>query len=214
VQAIGLPSLPAQGGRFVVLSLAAMAACLATGGMLAAAGRSVWRVVAAVAVVLLVGWALPRAVTVPGLEATRGDWSSLPGAVCAALAGTCLVAAGLAGQLPRPPVRALATALAVLTVSAPGVWALLVALGPGPAGGEESLAAAHVHGHVHPVVNEQAIQFRAGSGRRGGHYVIAVPAPPRRPPLELELVVAAALVFASGAVRHLGRRSGLAGRPA
>jgi hypothetical protein len=212
VQAIGLPSLPAQGGRFVVLSLAAMAACLATGATLAAAGRSVWRVVAAVAAVLLVGWALPRVVTVPGLEATRGDWSSLPGAVCAALAGTCLVAAGLAGQLPRPPARALATALALLTVSAPGVWALLVALGPGPAGGEGSLAAAHVHGHVHAVVDEQAIQFRPGP--KGGHYVIAVPAPPRRPPLELELVVAAALLFACGAVRHLGRRSGLAGRPA
>jgi hypothetical protein len=104
----------------------------------------------------------------------------------------------------------LAIALAVLVVSAPGVWVLLVSLGPGPVGGEQSLAAAHVHGHVHPVVDEQAIEFRAGT--RGGHYVIAVPAPPRRPPLELELMIAAALVFTSGAVRHLGRRSALHGR--
>ena len=214
VQAIGVSSVLAEGGHFVGLSLAAMAACLALGATLAAApagaARPVWRTVAAAAVVVLVGWALPRAFTVPGLQEARGEWGAMPGAVCAVLAGVCLVAAGLAGRLTPPPARALATALALLVVLSPGVWVLLVALGPGPAGGEQSLAAGHVHGRLHPAANEQVIEFRAGSGRKGGHYVIAVPAPLRRPPVGL--VVAAALVFTAGAVRHLGRRSGLGRR--
>jgi hypothetical protein len=201
VQAIGLPALEAQGGRFVVLSLAAMAACLATGVALAAAGRWVWRIVAALAVVVLAGWALPRVVAVPGLVVT-GDL----GAVSAALAVACLAAAGLAVRPGRPPARALATALAVVAVFGPGAWVALVALGPGVVGGERSLAAGPVHGRAHSAYGEESIEFRPGSGRQGGRYVIAVPAPARRTAGELVLVVVAALAFSFGAVRHLGRR--------
>ena len=212
VHAIGLPSLLVQGGRFVVFSLAVMAGCLVLGMTLAVApagaSRPMWRLVAALAVVVLAGWALSHAFAVPGLEAARGRWTALPGAVCAALAAACLVAAGLAARPSLPPARALATALAVVAAFAPGVWIALVALGPGVVGGEQTLASGHVHGQVHSAqFGEAAIEYRAGSGRDGGRYVVAVRTPARRAPGELGLVVAMALTFTSGAVGRLRRRS-------
>ena len=80
----------------------------------------------------------------------------------------------------RPAARALATAAAVLVAMAAGRLAsVLVALGPGAAGGEQALAAgAHVHaGHRRP---RTAIEYQPGSGREGGHYVVSV-ASPRAP---------------------------------
>ena len=212
VQAIGLPSLQVHGGRFVVLSLAVMAGCLVLGVTLvvapAGASRPVWRMVGALAVVVLAGWALPHAFAVPGLETAKGRWAAPPGAICAALAAACLAVAGLARRPGRPSVRTLATALAVLAAFGPGVWIVLVALGPGVVGGERTLAAGHVHGQVHSAqFGEAAIKYRAGSGRDGGRYVVAVRVPARRAPGELVLVVATALVFTSGAVGRLRRRS-------
>jgi hypothetical protein len=225
MQAIGLPPLLVHGGRFVVLSLAAMAACLVLGVALAvvpaSASRAVWRLVAATGVVVLAGWALPRAYAVPGLETARGHWTALPGAVCAALAVGGLLAGGLAGRPRLPSARALATALAVLAAFGPGVWVVLVALGPGVVGGEKTLAAGHVHGQAHSAqFGEAAIKFRAGSGREGGRYVVAVQAPARRGPGELVLVVAMTMLFTSSTVGRLRSRSapvarlGLGGEPA
>jgi len=171
--------------------------------------------------VVLAGWALPRAYAVPGLETARGHWTALPGGVCAALAAGCLLAAVLAGRTRRPSARALATALALLAAFGPGVWVVLVALGPGIVGGEQTLAAGHVHGQVHSAqFGEAAIQYRAGSGREGGRYVVAVQAPARRGPGELVLVVAMTLLFTSSTVGRLRGRSapvarfGLGGEPA
>jgi hypothetical protein len=230
VQAIELPSLFAQGGQFAVLSMAAMAVCTALGVALTAApadaAAPLWRLVAATAVVVLAGWALPRAFTVPGLEpdgyggaAVTGAlhrWASPAGTACAVPAVVCLAAAGLAGAAgrpARPAARTLATVLAVLVAVGPGVWVALVALGPGAVGGEQSLAQGHVHshaGHSASVIPE-AIQFRQGSGRDGGHYLVAVTPPARQTPIALGLIALAALAFSAGAVDHLRRRGGPGG---
>src|SRR5215203_50624 len=81
IQTIELPSLAAQGRGLVALSLAAMAVCVGLGWTLAAApeeaGERLWRVIAAVAVVALAGWAVPRAVAVPALDGTQGAWTSM-----------------------------------------------------------------------------------------------------------------------------------------
>jgi hypothetical protein len=225
VQAIELPSLFTQGGQFAVLSMVVMAAWTALAVALAAApadaGTALWRLVAAAAVLVLAGWALPRAVTVPGLEqdgyggaavvSAWQKWATPGGGVCAALATVCLLTAGRARRPALPAARALATALAVLAVLGPGVWVALVALGPGAVGGEQSLAQGHVHshaGHAAGVVPE-AIQYRPGTGPAGGRYVVAVTTPAHHTPLEIGLIGAAALMFTAGAVTHLRRRSAL-----
>jgi hypothetical protein len=230
VQAIELPSLLTRGGQFALMSMATAFVCVGLGLAMAAApadaGASLWRLAAATAVVVLAGWALPRAFTVPGLEqdgyggaAVVGAlerWASMPGAISAALAIVCLVLAGVAGRPARPAARVLATALAVLAVLGPGVWVALVALGPGAVGGEQSLAEGHVHshaGHSAGVVPE-AIEYRPGTGRAGGHYVVAVTPPARHTPLELGFIGAAALMFTAGAVDHLRRRSAPQAPPA
>ena len=223
VQAIELPSLFAQGGQFALASMMAMAACTSLGVALAAApaaaARALWRLVAAAAVLVLTGWALPRAVTIPGLEqdgyggaaivSAADKWVTPAGTVCAGLALASLLVAGMARRPARPTLRALATALAVLVTLGPGVWVALVALGPGAVGGEQSLAEGHVHshaGHAAGVIPE-AIQYRPGSGRRGGHYLVAVTPPARQTPIGIGLIGAAALMFSAGAVSHLHRRS-------
>src|SRR3954462_12929259 len=169
VQAIGLRSVFVEGWRFAVLSLAAMVMCVGLGLVLAAAPAAaagpVWRLVASASVVVLAGWALPRAFTVPGLDETRGEWASVPGSVCGGLAAACLAAAGLAGRPTRPAARALATALAVMVALAPGVWVLLRGLGPGAAGGGQSLATGRVHGHDHSsAAVPEAIRYRRAPG--------------------------------------------------
>jgi len=229
VQAIELPSLFAQGGQFAVLSMAAMAVCIGLGLVLTAApagaARPLWRLVATAAILVLAGWALPRAFTVPGLEpdgcggqalvSALDRLASMPGAVCAALAIACLVIAGVAGRPDRPAARALATALAVLATVGPGVWVGFVALGPGAVGGEQALAAGHVHSHAghSAAALPEAIEYRPGSGRAGGHYLVAVTPPARPTPLRLGLVLAATLAFTVSAVGHL-RRRGTPGAPA
>ena len=99
VQAIGLPYLLAQGTQLAVLSMAAMAVCVGLGLSLAAASagaaRQLWRAVAAADLLVLAGWAAPRAVRRPGhRRRPRRSGRPLPGAVSAALAAVCLVRRG------------------------------------------------------------------------------------------------------------------------
>jgi hypothetical protein len=208
VQAIDLPVLLVQGGRFAALSIAAMALCVGLGLALAAAparaARQLFRLVAAAAVLVLAGWAVPRAVAIPGLAHHQGHWTALPGAACATLAAACLVLAVVAVP-PRPSARGLASAVAVLVALAPGVGALLVALGPGLSGGETSLAAG-VHLHAHGGLDESLIRFEPIAGGHGGHYVYRTAGPPQRTALGVALVAAAAFVFLYGAVGCLHRR--------
>jgi len=223
VQAIQLPSLFAQGGQFAALSIAAMTACIGLGLALtaapAAAAGPLWRLVTGATVVVLAAWASRHAFALPGLEedgyggravvGTLHKWASMPGAISAGLAAVCLLVAGFARRPARPAARALATALAVLAAVGPGVWVGLVAVGPGAVGGEQSLAAGHVHshaGHSGAAVPE-AIAYRPGSGRAGGHYLVAVSPPARHTALGLALLVGVALVFTASAVGHLRRRS-------
>jgi hypothetical protein len=208
VQALELPLLMVQGRQFAVLLIAAIALCLGLGLALAAApaasARQLWRLVAAAAVLVLAGWAVPRAFAVPGLAHHQGHWTALPGAACAALAAACLVLAVVAVP-PRRAARGLATALAVLVALAPGAGALLVALGPGLSGGETSLAAG-VHLHAHAGLDEALIRFQPIAGGHGGHYVYLITAPPRHTALGVALAVAATFVFLCGAVGCLRRR--------
>jgi hypothetical protein len=210
VQAIDLPLLSAQGGRFAVLSIAAIALCVGLGLALAAApadaARQLWRLVAAAAVLVLAGWAAPRAFAVPGLAHHQGHWTAPAGAACAVPAAGCLVLAVFAVPVSlRRSARGLATAVVVLVALAPGAGTLLVALGPGLQGGETSLAAG-VHVHSHAGLDESQIRFEPIAGGRGGHYVYRTAAPPHRTAVGVALVVAAAFVFAYGAVGCLRRR--------
>jgi hypothetical protein len=213
VQAVGLALLFAQGRLLGVVSLTAMTLCLALGWTLAAApdraSRQLWRLVAVTATLVLAGWAAPRALAVPGLPGSHGRWMAMPGAASAALAGVALALALVAARPTRASARGLVTATALLAAMAPGTGVLLVAAAPGPPGGEAALAAG---GHVHatasrmPTLRMPKLRLQPGSGRHGGRYVIAAP-PPRRTALDVALVAAAALVFASGAIGCLRRRS-------
>jgi len=205
VQAIELPALAAE-VELAVLSLAAIALCVGAGlALVAASARAaarVWRPVAATAVLVLAGWALPHAVSLPRTAGARGDWAAMPGVACAGLAAACLVAAVAAVPPSRAALPGLATALAVIVALGPGFGALLVAAGPGPRGGEAAIAAG---AHAHAVPSGDDIRRRPGP--TGNHYVTRVPARPHAPPLGIALVVAAAGIFAGGAVGYLRRRS-------
>lgn len=211
VQSIELPSLLGKGAQPVVLSAVAAALCVGLGTALAAApgstSRELWRAVAAVATLVLAGWAAPRAVALPHLAGSRGDWASMPGLACGMAAAACLVLAVAATATSggvRAAARGLATALAVLVVLAPGAGALTVALGPGPAGGENAIAA-DVHVHAHSTAPEPDIRLQRGPN--GNHSVTAVARPPHAPAVGVALVVAAAFAFLCGAVGYLRRRS-------
>jgi hypothetical protein len=210
VQAIDLPLVLVQGWQFAVLSIAAIALCVGLGLALAAGpadgARRLWRRAAGAAVLVLAGWAVPRAVTVPGLAHHEGHWNAGSGAACAALAAACLVLAVVAAPVSlRRSARGLATALVVLVALAPGAGALLVALGPGLSGGEISLAAG-VHFHAHAGLEEAQIRFEPIAGGRGGHYVYRTDAPAQQTAVGVALVVAAAFVFLYGAVGCLRHR--------
>lgn len=225
VQAIELPSLFVQGRQLAVLSMAAMALCVALGWALAAgsaaAGPRLWRVVAATAVLVIAGWAASRAFAIPGIDGARGHWTAIPALICGALGAVCLALAVAASPPTRAAVRGLATASAVLVALAPAAGIALVGLGPGTAGGETVLASGgHIHSHGSP---EASIVFQPIAGGHGGHYVYrALPAPHPTAP-GLALIFAMAGVFTSAAVASLRGRSaplhhaplsGAAGRPA
>ena len=217
VQALGLPSLFVTGRQFGVLSMAAMTLCIALGWALAAApadsSRRLWRLVAATAVLVLAGWAVPRLFAVPGLAfqsdhqttTLNGGSKLTPADASAALGAVCLVLSVVALRPTRAALRGLATAVAVLAAMSPAVAAVFVALGPGTLGGETALGTgAHHHGHAS---FENAIQFRAGSGLHGSHFVVAVTPQPHQSVFSVALMVSLALVFVYGAVAYLRRRS-------
>src|SRR4051794_1329888 len=87
-QAVGLPALLSQGRQQALLSMAAIVLCVGAGWALALApekaARHVWRVVAATGVLVIAGWAAPRAFPVPGLVKAQGHWATLPGAALGA----------------------------------------------------------------------------------------------------------------------------------
>ena len=213
VQALGLATLFAQSRLLGVLSLTAMTLCIALGWTLAAAperaSRQLWRLVAVTAVLVLAGWAAPRAFAVPELPLSRGRWTAMPGAASAALAAVALALALVAARPTRASARGLVTAAALLAAMAPGTGVLLVAAAPGPPGGEAALAAGtHVHATASRMrmLRMPKLRHQPGSGRDGGRYVIAATSP-RRGALDVALIAAAALVFASGAIACLRRRS-------
>jgi hypothetical protein len=216
VQALGLPSLFVKGRQFGVLSMAAMTLCVALGWALAAApadsSRRLWRAVAAAAVLVLAGWAVPRLFAVPGLAfatdhgtTTVGNGGGLtPADASAALGAVCLVLSVVALRPTRAALRGLVTAVAVLAAMSPALAALFVAIGPGTLGGETTLGTgAHHHGHAS---FENAIQFRAGSGLHGSHFVVAVTPQPHQTVFGVALMVGLALLFVYGAVVYLRRR--------
>jgi hypothetical protein len=208
LQAIELPSLLVQGGWPVLPSAAATAVCLGLclALVVAPAGvsRQVWRVVAATAALILAGWALPHSFALPDLAEAPGDWAAMPGVACAAAGVTCLALAAAAVRPGRATTRGLATALAVLVAGAPGIGALLVAVGPGPAGGEAALAA-DVHVHAHLTAPESDIRFRPAPN--GNHYLTSVAVPVHPPATGVALLAAAALVLVGGGIAHLLSRS-------
>jgi len=205
VQAIELPFVLSRGAQPAVLSIAGMALCVALALALAAApggaSRQVWRAVAAMAALVLATWAVPHAVGLPQVPAARGHWTSMPGAACAAAAAACLL---LAAAAARPTMRGVATAMAVLAALAPGTGALLVALGPGPPGGEAAIASGV---HAHAASNGVEPNIRAQPGANGTHFVTVVRAPPRPPAVAVALVVAAGVILVLGAVGCLHRRT-------
>ncbi len=218
VQALGLPSLFVTGRQFGVLSMAAMTLCIALGWALAAApadsSRRLWRLVAATAVLVLAGWAVPRLFAVPGLAfqsdhqtTTLSGGSKLtPADASAALGAVCLVLSVVALRPTRAALRGLATAVAVLAAMSPAVAAVFVAVGPGTLGGETTLGTgSHHHGHAS---FENAIQFRAGSGLHGSHFVVAVTPQPHQTVFGVVLMVGLALLFVYGAIAYLRRRIG------
>src|SRR4051794_15360005 len=213
VQALGLASLFAQSRALGVLSLTAMTVCTALGWTLAAApdraSRPLWRLVALTAALVLAGWAASHALAVPGVLGSQGRWTAMPGAASAALAGVALTLALVAACPTRAAARGLVTAAALLAAMAPRTGVLLVATAPGPPGGEAALAAGnHVHARASRMrmFRMPKLHFQPGSGRHGGRYVISANSP-RRGALDVALIAAAALVFASGAIACLRRRS-------
>jgi hypothetical protein len=206
VEAIELPSLWGQGRPFA-LAMAAMVLCIVVAFAPAAApahaSRPLWRTVAAVAVVVLAGWAVPRAVALPDTADARGAWTSMPGAACAALAAVSLMLAAAAGRPTRATAGGLATAVALVLAIGPLVGALLVAVEPGPPGGESAIIA-DVHVHAHLTTGESDIVFRPG--RSGNHYLTPVATPPRPPAIGVALVAGVAFAFVLGAIGQLRRR--------
>jgi hypothetical protein len=212
LQAIELPSLFVQGKQLAVLSLAGMGLCIVLGWSLAAApagaARQVWRVVAGAGALVLAGWAVPHVFAIPGVASDQGHWATMPGLASGVLGAVCLTLAVVAVPPTRAQVRGLATGLAVLLAIAPVVGVLLVALGPGTVGGETVLASG---GHVHSLHShgspENSIVFQPYPGGHGGHYVFKTTAVPHHTPFGIALIVAAAFVFAYGAVAYLRRRT-------
>ena len=179
-----------------MLSIAVTLALAATP---AHASRQLWRVAAATDLLVLAGWAVPRAASLPDTSSSLGAWASMPGAACATLAAVGLVLAAVA---MRPTARGLATAAALLLAIGPGAGALLVAVEPGPPGGEAAITA-DVHVHQHLTTGETDILFRP---TKGNHYVTPITTPPNAPAVGVALVVAFAFTFVAGAIAHLRRR--------
>ena len=208
VQVIALPPVFSHGTHFAVLAMAATALCAGLGLALAAApadtGPRLWRRVAAADVLVLAGWAVPHAVAVPGMTGAQGDWTAIPGGVSAVLAAGCLALAVGAARPTKAAVRGLLTAGALVVALAAPAGALLVALGPGTAGGETVLAGG---AHVHSRADAPQPEFVARPDGSGARLVNRVNTPVRQTALGALGAAAAAFLFTFCAIDHLRRRS-------
>jgi copper transport protein len=210
LQAIELPYNLAQARQVAALSGLALVACavLAVALTVARAGAAApaWGAVAAIGAVALGGWALTRAIALPGLAGGVGRWAELPGLATAGLGLACLglAAAGSGVRPSRAAAAALAKACALAAALMPAAGATLVALGPGPGAGEGTFAGgAEAHVHLHGGAG--AAGFRPGFGGHAGNYIYPNAIPPQLPPWALALVVGAAVLFvylAAGALRR------------
>lgn len=225
VQVIELPWTLAQARHLGVLSGALVVACLVLAAGLAAArdagAAAPWRAVAALGGAVVAAWVATRAVAVPGLAATTGRWTAAPGLAACALAAGCvaLAAAGSGARPTRAAARGVAAAAAVTLALAPAVGATLVALAPGPTGGERTISGEQApHVHLHGAAAQAA--FRPGFGGHAGHYVYPNARSPQLPPWGLAVAVGLAVGFtylAAGALRRrvagarVARAAGAAG---
>ena len=209
VQVIELPYNLAQARQVAALSVLALAACLGLAAALAGGGgRAPWAAAAAIGAIVLGGWAASRALAVPGLAAGAGHWTSTPGLASAALGLACVVlaAAGSGLRPSRAAAAGVVKALALVAVLAPAAGIVLVALGPGPSGGETTIAEG-TEGHVHLHGAGAAVTFRPGFGGHAGHYVYPNALPPHLPPWALALAVGTAALLTYLAAAMLRRRS-------
>ena len=219
VLAIELPWTLAQARHLGVLSALAIATCLGLATALTVARGATapapWRAVAALGGAVLAVWVATRAIAVPGLAATAGHWTTVPGLAACALAAGCLAIAAVgSGARPgRETARGVAAAVAIALALAPGAGALLAALGPGPAGGEQAIAGGGTaHVHVHAAGAQAA--FRPGCGGHAGHYISPNARPPQLPSWAMALLVGGAVGFAYLAAGALARRRVDGGRRA
>jgi copper transport protein len=212
VQVIELPSGLAQGRHVGVLSALLIGVYVAVARVLACgsetSGGAAWQAAAAVGGLVVAGWAVTRAVAVPGLAAGHGQWTTAPGLASAALGATCVVlaAAGRGARPSRGHALTLVKAAALVAALGPAAGALLVALGPGPRGGESTISgAAEGHPHVHAAPG--AVTYRPGFGGHAGHYVYPNAVSPHLPGWALALAVGVAALLTYMAVAALRSQS-------
>ena len=200
--------------------MAAMALCVASAGRSPRRRRaprgSCGALVAVTAVLVLAGWAAPRAFAVPGLTPARGHWTAMPGAACAALAAVGARAGGRrrpshAGVGARPGHRGGPAARAGARRRRAARRA-----GAGPAGRRDGARRRRARPRDGLAFEMLRSKFRRqpGSGRDGGHYVDRGDlAAPRQTPLEVALIAAAALIFIYGAVGSCAGAAHASGAP-
>jgi hypothetical protein len=174
----------------------------------------------ALGVLTAVGWAVTRAVAVPGVAEDAGHWTSAPGLPAAGL-GVALAVLGTAGLGERDAgaprgerrssrVRAALRAAAVGVALVPAPAIAFAALGPAPVH-HHGTAPASVAAHpVHAAAVDPtaaAARFRPGFGGHAGRYVYANARRPHLPRWALTLALAAAAASVSLAGGTLRRRA-------
>ncbi|HTN23305.1 MAG TPA: hypothetical protein VL120_04925, partial [Solirubrobacteraceae bacterium] len=212
VQVVEFPYTVAQARHLAVLSGLLAALCVALAAALAAArpasGGAAWRAVGALGALVLGGWVATRLVAIPGSATGTGNWTTAPGLASGGLGLACagLALAGGGGVRPaRAAAAAIARGCAVVAALVPAAGMLVVALGPGPSGGERAIAGvAGAHAHVHEAASAG---FRPGFGGHAGHYIYPNATPPHLPAWALALAVGAAALLAYVAASALRRRA-------
>jgi hypothetical protein len=192
--------------------MAAMTLCIALGGRSQAAPAippaGCGRLVAATAVLVLAGWAVPRLFAVPGLafqsdhqttpqrreQADAGDASAALGAVCLVLSVVALRPTRAALARPRhrggrarrmsPPSRGVRGARA---------------------GHARRRDSARTGAHHHGTRRSRTPSVPAGSGLHGSHFVVAVTPQPHQSVFGVALMVSLALVSSTGRSRTCRR---------
>jgi hypothetical protein len=208
-QLAALPYALVQGPQIAAVSAAAIAVALGLGTALARAGadggRAAWRGIAALGVLTACGWAVTRAVAVPGVAEDAGHWTTTPG-LPAAVLGIALAGLGAAASgMPSGPRGLLAAArvavVGLALVPAPAI--ALVALGPAPVHHHDGPPLAPTRAVLtHPAhapadLSGAAARFRPGFGGHAGRYVYANARRPHLPPWALALALGAAATWVS-----------------